>query len=412
MGRVDGNSAHKCKRKRSLSVIFVITLGLIGLLADIATEGVRSVMGPYMGLLGASAAVVGIVAGLSELLGYSLRLFFGRLVDKTGNYWRPLFVGYGINLIAVPALALAGSWVGATCLIMFERIGRAVRGPARDAMISHAGSDMGRGWAYGVQEALSSAGGMLGPAVIVVVMLLGGDYRIGFEVLIIPVLIAMVLLAHARKMNPHPRKMEKVVPSMERSAKLPRMFWFYVLAGALIAAGYADFPLMAMHMGAFAELSDGWVPVMYAIAMASDGLSALAFGRTYDHIGMLPLIAVIAVVPLYMPLAFSSGLAVIMLGMVLYGVGLGAQESVMRAVVADMTPMERRGTAFGVYNAAFGVSWFLGSCAMGVLYGISIEMMLVLSIGLQFAAIPIMVHVMREHTIVPHRKKDDRVAGV
>lgn len=406
MGRVDGISAHKCKRKRSLAVLFVIMLGLIGLLADIATEGTRSVMGPYLGLLGASAAVVGIVAGLSELLGYSLRIFFGRLVDRTGNYWAPLFIGYGINLIAVPALALAGNWVGAMCLIMLERIGRAIRGPARDAMLSYAGSDMGRGWAYGVQEALSSVGGMIGPVAIVVVMWLGGDYRLGFEVLMIPALMAIVLLAYARRMNPQPRGMEKTVPAAGSSTKLPRMFWFYVLAGALIAAGYADFPLVAMHIGDFSEISDGWVPVMYALVMASDGLSALAFGRSYDRIGILPLICASAVVPLCVPLIFSSDLTVVLLGMALYGFGFGAQESVMRAVVADMTPQVRRGTAFGVYNAAFGVSWFLGSVIMGALYGSSIVAMMAFSTALQLAAVPIMVHVMREHVFVPHRKKE------
>ena len=408
MGRVVGFSAHK--RKRSTAVVFVILLGLIGLMADIATEGSRSSMGTYLGLLGASAVTVGFIAGLSELLGYSLRIVFGRLTDHTGNYWAPLFIGYGINLIAVPALALTGNWMEAMWLIMLERLGRAVRSPARDAMLSHAGSRMGRGWAYGVQEALSSVGGMVGPVAIVVVMMLGGNYRLGFEVLLIPALAAVLLLVYARRVNPHPRKMEHV-PDMESPAKLPRIFWPYVLAGALIAAGYADFPLIALHIERFAGVSDGWVPVMYAIVMASDGLSALAFGRSYDRVGLLPLICVLAAVPLFVFLIFSSDVTFVILGMILYGVGFGAQDSVMRAVVADMTPAGRRGTAFGIYNAAFGISWFLGSIAMGALYESAMAGMMFLSISLQLMAIPVMVHVMRGHVFASHRKSAEAAEG-
>ena len=310
----------------------------------------------------------------------------------------------------MPALALTGNWMEAMWLIMLERLGRAVRSPARDAMLSHAGSRMGRGWAYGVQEALSSVGGMIGPTAMVVVMMLGGDYRVGFEVLLIPALAAILLLAYARKVNPRPRTMEPETEA-DRKVKLPRVFWPYVLAGALIAAGYADFPLIALHMERFAGVSDGWVPVMYAIVMAADGLSALAFGRSYDRIGLLPLVCVSAAVPLFVPLIFSSDITFVILGMLLYGVGFGAQESVMRAVVADMTPAGKRGTAFGIYNAAFGVSWFLGSMAMGALYESSMAGMMFLSISLQLMAIPVLVHVMRGHVFASRRKRGEATEG-
>lgn len=410
MGWAVGILYGRGKRKRSLAVLFVVLLGTVGLLADVAAEGARCVTGPYLGLLGASAVVIGIVAGLSELIGYSLRIVFGWLVDRTGNYWAPVIIGYAINLVAVPALALAGDWMTAVFLIMLERMGRAIRGPARDAMLSYAGKDVGRGWAFGIQEALSSAGGMIGPAVLVGVMVLGGDYRLGFEVLLVPALLAVVLAAHAWRLNPRPRELEGSCPPVERKRPLPRLFWAYVLAGALIAAGYADFLLVALHMGTFAGISDGWVPVMYAIVMASDGLSALVFGRTYDRIGLLPLVVMSAVVPLFVPLIFSSDIAVVIAGLLLYGVGFGAQESVMRAVVADMTPHCRRGSAFGTYNAVFGASWFLGSIAMGVLYDLSIEAMMLLSMGLQLAAIPVLVHVMRGHAFKPHRRGEDAKA--
>ena len=356
-------------------------------------------MGPYLVLLGASATAVGIVAGLSELIGYSLRIVFGWVADQRGHYWILMFVGYAINLIAVPALALAGDWVAAVCLIMLERVGRAIRSPARDAMLSHAGKEVGRGWSYGLQEALSSIGGMVGPMVVVLVLFLDGDYRMGFEILLDPG-------PHGRgaprlrpgRVNPDPRTMEEVCPQVERKGKFSRLFWIYILAGALIACGYADFPLIAFHIGNFAMVSEGWIPIMYAIAMAADALAALFFGKLYDRVGIAPLVVVSAIVPLFVPLIFSNDFTTVAIGMVLYGVGFGAQESVMRAMVADMTPHDRRGFAFGCYNAAFGVSWFLGSLAMGILYDMSLPAMMALSMLLQFAANPLFVMVMRGHS--------------
>ncbi len=391
-GSIGNEDGH---RRRSQAIAFVIMLGLVSLLADVATEGTRSIMGPYLVLLGASATAVGIVAGLSELIGYSLRIVFGWVADKRGHYWILMFVGYAINLIAVPAMALAGDWVAAVCLIMLERVGRAIRSPARDAMLSHAGKEVGRGWSYGLQEALSSIGGMVGPMVVVLVLFLDGDYRMGFEILLIPALMAVVLLAYARKINPDPSKMEIACPHVERKGKFSRLFWIYIMAGALIACGYADFPLIAFHIGNFAMVSEGWIPIMYAIAMAADALAALFFGKLYDRVGVAPLVVVSAIVPLFVPLIFSNDFTTVAVGMVLYGVGFGAQESVMRAMVADMTPHDRRGFAFGCYNAAFGVSWFLGSLAMGILYDVSLPAMMALSMLLQFAAIPLFVIVMR-----------------
>ncbi|MGE5379373.1 MAG: MFS transporter [Candidatus Saccharibacteria bacterium] len=405
MGREEG-----ARKGRSLAIVFVLIIGLVSLLADIANEGTRSIIGPYLVLLGASATTVAVVAGLSELTGYSLRILFGWVTDKKGHYWAFLFVGYTINVVAVPALALAGDWVGAVCLIMAERVGRAIRSPARDAMLSHAGKEVGRGWSYGVQEALSSVGGMVGPMVVVIVMLLDGDYRLGFEVLLVPALLAMVFLAYARKINPDPRKMEGSCFPAEKKKRFSRRFWIYVLAGAFIACGYADFPLIAFHIGTLAGVSEGWIPVLYAVAMASDALSALAFGKLYDRRGMMSLVAASLVVPLFVPLIFSSDFAVVVIGMLLYGVGFGAQESVMRAIVADLSPHCRRGFAFGSYNAAFGVAWFLGSVSMGILYDISLPVMMALSMGLQFAAVPLLAIVMRRHPKpLPEKDREEAV---
>jgi MFS family permease len=386
----------KERKKWPLAVVFIALLGLVSLFADMANEGSRVMTGPYLGMLGASAAVISIVAGLSELMGYSLRVVFGWLTDRTGRYWTLTFIGYGINLVAVPAMALAGDWPLAVTLIMVERIGRAVRGPARDAMLSHASVDIGRGWAYGVQEALSSVGGMLGPMVVVIVLWLGGNYQLTFAVLALPALLAIILLAYAYKINPRPRDMEGICAKPAVAQKLPQIYWFFVAGAALVAAGYIDFPLISFYLYDNMHIGQDMLPVLYALAMAADALSALFFGKIYDRRGMGVLLVALLIVPLCVPLIFSGSLDLLVLGMILYGVGFGAQESIMRAILADMVPYCRRGSAFGYYNAVFGIAWFMGSLAIGMLYGISLGSMIWLSICLQLASVPILFFVKKE----------------
>ncbi len=377
------------------ALLFVFLLGIVSLLADMANEGSRSIIGPYLALLGASAVAVSLVAGLSELIGYTLRVPFGWLADRTGRYWTMTFIGYGINLVAVPALALAGDWTMAVGLIVVEKIGRAIRGPARDAMLSHAGAEIGRGWAYGVQEALSSVGGMLGPMMVVLVLLLKGSYPLGLALLTLPALAAVMVLIMAYRLNPHPRDMEGACTLTEVARPLPTTYWWFVAAGALIAAGYVDFPLVSFHVSSATSLDGELVPLLYALAMAADALSALAFGRLYDKHGMGVLLLAGAVVPLFIPLVFSSDPNWIIVGMVLYGVGFGAQESIMRAIVADIVPHCRRGAAFGYYNAIFGISWFAGSLAIGLLYGASLPAMMIFSMVMMWSALPVLWIIMK-----------------
>src|SRR5262249_27226269 len=128
---------------------FVLLLGVVSLFGDMTYEGARSITGPYLGTLGATAAVVGVVAGAGELVGYALRFVSGLFADRTHRYWATTIVGYAINLFSVPLLALSGSWPAAAGLIITERAGRAIRKPAGDAMLSHAGSVIGHGWAFG-----------------------------------------------------------------------------------------------------------------------------------------------------------------------------------------------------------------------------------------------------------------------
>lgn len=352
------------------SLRFVLLLGLVSLLADATYEGARSVTGPYLALLGASAAVVGFVAGFGEMAGYGLRFVSGLIADRTRRYWAITIAGYLVNLAAVPLLALAGNWRVAALLIVAERAGKALRTPARDAMLSHAAGNLGRGWAFGLHEALDQLGAIAGPLLVAWILSGHGSYTQAFALLGIPAALAIAALLAARMLYPHPRDLEVKAPALATRG-LPRLFWLYVAGAALLAAGYADFALIAFHLEREGLLGGASIAVLYAAAMGWDGLAALLLGRLYDRIGLRLLgVASLLAAP-FAALIFLGGKAAALAGLALWATGMGAQESVLRAAIGELTPAERRAGAYGIFHAVFGLSWFAGSAFMGVLYGLS-----------------------------------------
>jgi len=390
MKRMDISGAVSKRR----AVKFIVLLGIVSLFADATYEGARSITGPFLGSLGASATIVGIVAGLGELVGYALRLVSGYLSDRTGKYWTITVIGYVVNLLAVPILALAGRWEIAAALIIAERFGKAIRNPPRDAMLSHATSEVGRGWGFGLHEALDQIGAVMGPLIVSAVLFLKGTYHSSFAVLLIPALIAISILIVARILYPTPRDME--VGSEEPSRRgFPKVYWVYLAAVAFIAAGYADYPLIAYHFGKVSSVPRDWIPVFYAVAMGVDALAALVFGRLFDRVGIAVMIGAVVLSALFAPLVFLGGFGLALLGVALWGIGMGAQESIMRAAIANMVPADRRGTAYGVFNTGYGLFWFAGSALMGYLYDISIPSLVAFSILAQLISIPILAVVRR-----------------
>jgi len=386
--------APKGMTKRT-ALKFVILLGVVSLFADMTYEGARSITGPYLAVLGAGATAVGVVSGFGELIGYGLRLFSGYLADRTGRYWAVTVIGYGINLLAVPLLALTQHWETAAALIIAERMGKAIRTPARDAMLSHATQEMGRGWGFGLHEAMDQIGAMLGPLIVAAVLYFREGYRTSFAVLFIPAILALGVLGAARWLYPRPRDLELAPPELKPDG-FPRAFWIYLAAVALIAAGYADFPLIAYHFKRVSSVPDSWIPVFYAVAMGVDALAALLFGVLFDKAGFSVLIVSALLSSLFAPLAFLGSFSLALAGVALWGVGMGAQESIMRAAVAAMAPPQKRGAAYGVFNAGYGIFWFLGSALMGILYDYSIPALIVFSVVMQLASIPLLLWVKGE----------------
>ena len=368
----------------------IILLGIVSLFGDVTYEGARSVTGPYLATLGASAGIVGLVAGIGEFVGYALRLASGYFVDRTKAYWFFTFIGYGL-LLAIPLLAFAGYWQLAAVFIILERMGKAIRSPARDTILSYATKKVGRGWGFGIHEALDQVGAIIGPIVFSLVLLSHAGYREGFTILWIPALLTLAVLAIARRKFPSPQKLEAPGETSRQNVqgKLPRIFWLYTMFTLFSVAGFANFQLISYHLHVQAIVPDAQIPMIYAVAMGVDALAALVIGKTYDRIGLVALLA-IPVLTLPIPfLAFSYSYSLVLISIVLWGVVMGIQETIMRAAIADLTPVERRGFAYGIFNTAYGASWFLGGALMGLFYDVSINYIFLFVIVMELISIPV-----------------------
>jgi MFS family permease len=369
---------------------FVILIGVVSFFADFVYEGARSVNGPYLAVLGASATLVGVIAGLGELLGYGLRLVSGPLSERTRQFWPITIFGYVVQMAAVPLLAWAPNWQVAGLLIVLERIGKAIRNPPRDVMLSHASKDIGLGFGFGLHEAMDQAGALIGPLVMAFILARHGTYREAFAVLLIPAILTLCFLILSRVLYPTPEDLE-VKPKAEDATALPRVFWIYMAGAALVAAGFADFSLVAFHFQKAAVVPNLWIPIFYSVAMATSGLGSLIFGRLFDRRGigiLVPLTLISAVSPL---LLFLGGFRLALVGVGLWGLGMGVHESIIPAAVATMVPQQRRPSAYGIFTGVYGVFWFLGSVVIGRLYDVSLSALLVFSVAAQLIAIPIFI---------------------
>lgn len=374
------------RRIRRSAFIFITLFGITSLFADMVYEGARSISGPFLAELGASGTVVGIVAGFGELLGYVLRLATGYLSDRTRAYWVLTISGYALTVVAVPALALAGNWQIAAFLLILERVGKAVRSPSKDTLLSFATKTVGHGKGFGLHELLDQIGAVASPLFLAFILALQHDYRLAFALLLIPGIISIGFVFLARNVS---REFDIVPknPVPLTATGFPKVFWWYIGAVGLIAAGYVDFPLIAFHVERTSVATAPWIPLLYAIAMAVDAASALVFGLLFDRIGFATLMITGLLAAFFAPLTFTQSLPLVVAGMVLWGIGLGAQESVLRAAIAQMTPIERRGTAYGIFNTGYGLCWFAGSALLGILYDISLPALIAVSVSLQLLAV-------------------------
>ena len=376
---------------RNAALRFVLIIGIANFFADFTYEGARGIVGPFLGSLGASAAIVGFVAGLGELMGYGLRSVSGYFADKSHRHWAFAFVGYTVNLLAVPALALATRWPLAATLVVAERTGRGIRKPTVEAMLSYAGKSIGAGWVFGLNEALDQAGATIGPLLMALILYFNGGFRTGFGVLLIPALLCLAILVAARLLHPRPHELEEGAGHTFATTKLTRAYWIYLAAGALIAAGFADFALIGFHFHKANTVSANLIPVFYAVAMASSALVSIPLGRLFDRFGPNISLFAFPISAAAAPFVFLGTSVPALIGMIFWGIGMAAQGSLLQAMLTGVIPPQKRSTAFGLFDTGYGIAWFLGSAVMGLLYDKSIVAVALFSVSLQLAALPVLI---------------------
>lgn len=378
----------------------IIMFGLVSLFGDIVYEGARSVNGPYLKTLGANAAVVGLIGGAGEFLGYAIRLISGYFSDRTRAYWLFTFLGYGL-LLSVPLLALTGLWQVAALFIVVERLGKGLRSPAKDTILSQAAKQVGTGFGFGLNEAMDQIGALVGPLIFTGLFLMTGGglktYQKGYALLLVPFVLVMICITVAFLRVPHPEKLEDKGDT-GRPDKLSRVFWLYNIFSFMTATGFVSFILLGYHFKAKGILTDAQIPLFYAIAMAMDGVAALIIGKMYDVLkvqlkkeeaGLLMLVFVPLISALIPVLAFSASMTFIIFSVILWGIVMGAHETIMKAAVADLTSVRKRGTGYGIFNISYGAAMLVGGTVMGLLYERSIPLLVLVASTVQFLSLPV-----------------------
>ena len=368
-------------------------------------EGARAIIGPYLATLGASAAVVGAVAGIGEFIGYGLRVGSGYLVRRRGRYWTWTITGYGLTVLSVPLIGLTHAIAGVLLLYGTERLGKAVRAPAKDTLLSYASTATGVGTAFGVHQVMDQSGAVAGPLILAAVLWQqGGNYRLAFGVLIVPGVIVMALLFWLQHRVPAPvdYEIDPAPPAGQASARpaapagpagpppgsgqgsarpaLPALVWQYIGTVALLSLGIASFPLMAYHAQTQGLLSAAQVPLVFALAMAVDGLSGLVVGRLYDRRGPRVLLMV-PVAAGCSALAFTDNADLIWVAVAIWGVVNGVLDSTVKAVVTQLVEPAGRSVAFGWLALARGLGLLLAGVLLGLAYDQSVILVVWLIVG-------------------------------
>jgi MFS family permease len=374
---------------------FVVVFGVVSLFADMVYEGARSIIGPYLATLGASAIIVAVAAGAGEFIGYGLRVVSGYLVTRSRHYWSWTIVGYALTVLSVPLIGVTHAVAPTLLLYGTERLGKAVRSPAKDTLLSYASTRTGSGAAFGVHQAMDQIGAVAGPLLLAAVLSWRtGDYQVAFAVLALPGVVVMAILLWLRVRVPEPIAYES--PPLDGSAEpdasaaasvqtrsrqpLPPLLWRYVGAVGVLSCGVASFPLLAFHAQTQGLLTEAQIPALFALAMLVDGVSGLLTGRVYDRRGpsvllLVPVAASIAAI------AFTFNPVLVWVGVAIWGLVNGILDSTIKAVVTRLVPPDTRATAFGWLALVRGIGLLLAGAILGLAYERSITLVITLIVA-------------------------------
>ena len=399
------------KDNRAFAVRAIIIFGVISLLGDMVYESARGANSQYFELIGISAAKVGLVFGIGEFLGYFLRLISGVISDKSKKPWAFMFIGYGM-LFFVPLMGFTKNWNVLFILILMERIGKAIRNPSKDTVLSAISENqVGVGFAFGLQEALDQVGAFLGPLIFTAVFYFTGkntlaEYSLGYKFLFIPFVLLMLFLYYSYRVISKGNLLGKEYGREFKSEKLKPIFWMYMAFTFFATLGFLNFSTLGYHMKSQNILTDGKITLIYSVAMIVDALTALIVGRLYDKLkeksgkknGGILVLGAIPLVTLLLPFfGLTMSKSLIIISMIIFGIIMGTHETIMRSAIADITPFDKRGTGYGVFNTGYGLALFLGATITGYLYDKNLNsVILIMTVLCEIIAAIIFIKMKRE----------------
>lgn len=387
------NENDNIKRKAFSLILFI---AISSLFCDMTHAGAKSLYGAFLYHIGASAAAIGFVSGLAQFTANSLSLLTGYVADKYHNYWTMTILGYLFCLIAIPALAFVPGygWMAASALIVAERVGKACWQPARNTLISFASAEVGRGKSFSIQSFFNKLGACIGPLILFLVLLFNSDlslldrYHLCFAVLGIPALIGIIFLFLAKRKFAHPENFERYHNAESSQKQRTKEFVLFCLGVSFFGLGYLDFPLITLHLSKIAKINTEYLPLFFSGAMLVSAVAALTFGRLFDRIGVFVLVISTLISSTFSFFVFSSDhIGFLIIGILIWGVGIGAFETVLKSMTTFLVSKEKRSKGFGLLNLFFGFSLFAGSWLCGALYDISIPALILFSFFMQFAAV-------------------------
>ena len=362
-------SQDQNQSNRKKAYLGIVLLGIVSLLGDIVYEGSRGVVPDYLGFLGATALIVGVIGGAGDFLGNAMRLVSGFLVDATRAYWFFIFLGYGL-IVSIPFLGFSGGLEIAIVLVLLERLGKALRSPSRDTVLSIVSKDVGAGKAFGIHELLDQVGAVFGPLMVAALMFYSNNnYRYTFSFLLIPFLGLLMALIYAYKKIGSKTTVELPRTKGEKG-KLPKPFYLYTVAVLANTIGLIPYTLILFKASVILmPLKQDWiVPLIYVLIQGVDAPAALLSGYAYDKFG-IEVLALPFLLSLFPPLLamIDSGLPILIVAAIFFGLVLGMQESIYRAAVSKLAPISSRGTAYGIFNTVYGVGFLISGAIYGLL---------------------------------------------
>ena len=355
-------------------------LGFTSLFTDAANETIYPLLPVYLRqVLGASAVSLGIIEGVAEAINSVLKLVSGWWADRRRERRPIVLLGYTISSSARPLIALTTSWPQVLVIRALDRTGKGIRGAPRDAMLSQFATPATRGRIFGFHQAMDHTGAIVGPVVATIFLfVLPERYRLLFALTAIPGALAVIMLFFVREQE------DRTTPNAQQPTRngvatldtspiihtpIPGALYGAVVVILIFSFGNSADAFLLLRM-TDALGSGTYIPLLWAALHVVKASLSTWGGGLSDRVGRKPVIAagwaVYAVV--YLGFALATSVSAFIAWFLVYGVYFALAEGTEKALVADLTPEGRHGTAFGLYNAAIGVGALVASIAFGYLY--------------------------------------------